>query len=228
MIVSGAGRPPFGYSVVGNAVEVRASVVGADYRLSPHVQLWEWLSNDGDGPGDADRALVDPLILKAIEYIGDVAEANGNRRTVHINSGYRTPEYNATLPGASSTSQHLTGHAADIRMDDISPEDLAAFCHTLGFNEVGCYNTFVHIGVRSKPATRWFGSSYTGSRTTSEGLPVFPSGPISGLPGAFVTAPDSGEVSGVFGSILGVPIILGGAAGLGLWWALKHGKLSLK
>lgn len=32
-----------------------------------------------------------------------------------VTSGYRAPEYNAALPGASKTSSHMTGQAADFK-----------------------------------------------------------------------------------------------------------------
>ena len=31
-----------------------------------------------------------------------------------VNSGWRTPAYNATVPGASPTSKHMTGQAIDL------------------------------------------------------------------------------------------------------------------
>lgn len=33
---------------------------------------------------------------------------------IYVNSGYRSPQLNAIIPGASATSQHCTGEAADI------------------------------------------------------------------------------------------------------------------
>jgi hypothetical protein len=39
------------------------------------------------------------------------------RCPIHISSGYRSKELNATIPGASLTSQHCTGEAIDIDMD---------------------------------------------------------------------------------------------------------------
>ena len=39
------------------------------------------------------------------------------RCPIHISSGYRSKELNATIPGASLTSQHCSGEAIDIDMD---------------------------------------------------------------------------------------------------------------
>ncbi|MBO5086179.1 MAG: peptidase M15 [Paludibacteraceae bacterium] len=33
---------------------------------------------------------------------------------IYVNSGYRSPQLNAIIPGASATSQHCTGEAADL------------------------------------------------------------------------------------------------------------------
>lgn len=42
------------------------------------------------------------------------------RCPIHISSGYRSKELNACTPGASATSQHSTGEAIDIDMDNSS------------------------------------------------------------------------------------------------------------
>ena len=41
-------------------------------------------------------------------------------KPVIVNSGYRSPEYNAAIKGAVSNSYHTKGMAADIRPDDPS------------------------------------------------------------------------------------------------------------
>ena len=39
---------------------------------------------------------------------------------IHINSGYRSKKLNEAVPGSSKTSQHSTGQAGDIDMDNTS------------------------------------------------------------------------------------------------------------
>ena len=39
---------------------------------------------------------------------------------IHISSGYRSKELNKAVPGSSKTSQHSTGQAGDIDMDNTS------------------------------------------------------------------------------------------------------------
>ena len=79
---------------------------------------------------------------------------------LHINSGYRTKEYNDSLPNASPNSQHLLAKAADLRAETVEPEQLyriiTAMIHAgkLKQGGVGLYKTFVHYDIRGKKA-RW-------------------------------------------------------------------------
>lgn len=50
-------------------------------------------------------ALVDNVLDPLREWYG---------KPIIVNSGYRSPELNAVLPGASKNSQHMSGEAADI------------------------------------------------------------------------------------------------------------------
>jgi|AACY02.2.fsa_nt_gi Uncharacterized protein conserved in bacteria len=50
---------------------------------------------------------------------------------VHVTSGYRTAELNAAI-GGSSTSQHMRGQAADIRVPGMPARDLADAIHLAG------------------------------------------------------------------------------------------------
>lgn len=51
------------------------------------------------------KALVDRILDPLREVYG---------KPIYVNSGYRSPELNKALGSASKTSQHMTGHAADI------------------------------------------------------------------------------------------------------------------
>lgn len=77
---------------------------------------------------------------------------------ISINSGYRSPEHNKAVGGASK-SQHLTGKAADLKTR-MKPSILHKFILGL-INEgkiseggVGLYNSFVHYDIRGTKA-RW-------------------------------------------------------------------------
>jgi len=45
-------------------------------------------------------------------------------RPVKINSGFRGPSVNAGTPGSSTTSQHMTGEAADIEIPGVDDAEL--------------------------------------------------------------------------------------------------------
>lgn len=79
---------------------------------------------------------------------------------ISINSGYRSPEYNASIPNSASNSQHIYGRAADIIIKGKTPAQVKEAIDTLiaegkmkngGLSE---YNTFVHYDIRETPA-RW-------------------------------------------------------------------------
>jgi len=76
-------------------------------------------------------------------------------RPITVNSGYRSPKHNKAIGGASN-SFHMKGMAADIRVDGMSPKELAAIVTALIIEGkitpggVGLYNTFVHYDIRGK------------------------------------------------------------------------------
>ena len=73
-----------------------------------------------------------------------------------INSGYRCPVHNANVGGARN-SQHLTGFAADIRVANRTPRQVADYLETLirGRHGMGRYRTFTHLDTRAGGAARW-------------------------------------------------------------------------
>jgi uncharacterized protein YcbK (DUF882 family) len=78
---------------------------------------------------------------------------------IKINSGWRCEEYNRKIKGAKR-SQHLLGKAADIRIKDLTPDEVANAIEKLqegGFIKkggLGRYNSFTHIDIRGRNA-RW-------------------------------------------------------------------------
>lgn len=79
---------------------------------------------------------------------------------IKINSAYRSPEYNATIPGSSKNSQHVLGKAADIVVKGYTPDEVAdaiEFLISTGMIKeggVGRYNSFTHYDIRGERA-RW-------------------------------------------------------------------------
>ena len=122
--------------------------------LSPHFHVREFRCKDGTDTVMVDEALT--VVLQCIrEHFG---------KAVTITSGYRTPAHNAAVGGAKS-SQHLLGRAADIRVQGVSVEDVAAYAESLmpDWGGVGRYPVkagrttgWVHVDTRADKA-RWRG-----------------------------------------------------------------------
>ena len=96
----------------------------------------------------------DPVFIapKLVVLLQSIRDYYG--RPLHINSGYRTPQYNKKVDGATY-SQHMYGTAADIRIDGINPADVAEVARKfLGNNKggVGIYSTFTHVYIRETPS----------------------------------------------------------------------------
>lgn len=112
-------------------------------QLSAHFKVREFACGDG-----SDAVLVAPRLVMVLETI----RAHFGS-AVTINSGYRTPQYNAKVNGAAH-SQHCYGTAADISVSGQKPETVAAFARSImpDWGGVGIYakKGFTHIDVRKK------------------------------------------------------------------------------
>ena len=123
-------------------------------RLAPDFQVRELRCRDGTDTVMVDEALT--VVLQCIrEHFG---------KAVTITSGYRTAAHNTKVGGAKS-SQHLLGRAADIRVQGVSVEDVAAYAESLmpDWGGVGRYpikagraTGWVHVDTRTDKA-RWRG-----------------------------------------------------------------------
>ena len=121
-------------------------------KLSPSFAVREFRCRDGSDTVLVDEGLV--VLLQCIrEHFG---------KAVTITSGYRTAEHNAKVGGAKS-SQHLLGRAADIRVQGVSVEDVAAYAESLmpDWGGVGRYPVkagratgWVHVDTRATKS-RW-------------------------------------------------------------------------
>ena len=121
-------------------------------RLAPSFTVREFRCRDGSDVVMIDESLV--VLLQCIrEHFG---------KPITITSGYRTAAHNAAVGGAKS-SQHLLGRAADIQVQGVSVEDVAAYAESLlpGWGGVGRYPVkagrtkgWVHVDTRAKKS-RW-------------------------------------------------------------------------
>lgn len=81
-------------------------------------------------------------------------------KPIHINSAYRTPEYNAKIGGVKN-SQHVQCRAADITVRDMSPSQVYATIEKLiqagkmKNGGLGKYKGFTHYDIHT--VRRWKG-----------------------------------------------------------------------
>lgn len=115
-------------------------------RLSKNFTLQEFSCNCGT----CDQ-IAPPQEL--VDVLQDVRDHFG--KPVVINSGYRCPDWNKRVGGASG-SKHLEGIAADIRVVGVSPAEVQDYVLNKykGKYGIGRYNSFTHIDVRNTVA-RW-------------------------------------------------------------------------
>ena len=76
-------------------------------------------------------------------------------KPLRITSGYRCAKWNQQVGGVA-LSRHREGEAFDIDLAGHDRDELAAAALACGFKGIGKYNTFLHIDVRSIPAS-WSG-----------------------------------------------------------------------
>ena len=102
------------------AIKQYSLMADGDRRLAPDFKVRELRCRDGSDTVMVDETLT--VVLQCIrEHFG---------KPVTITSGYRTAAHNAAVGGAKR-SQHLLGRAADIRVQGVSVEDVAAYAESL-------------------------------------------------------------------------------------------------
>lgn len=112
--------------------------------LSEHFSAWEFRCKDGS------EHPIDPKLLTMLELV----RAHFGGKPVLVTSGYRSPEYNQRIGGATN-SYHTKGMAADFAIHGVSPADIYAYCdRTFPTGGVGRYAAWVHLDCRPYRA-RW-------------------------------------------------------------------------
>lgn len=131
-----------------NEARIYSKSLEGDKSLTSSFKVREFACNDG-----SDVILIHPDLPSVLQNI-----RNQFGKPIIINSGYRTPEYNKKVGGATR-SQHCYGTAADIVVDGVSPASVAAAAEK-ALKEmdypggIGLYKSFVHVDVRSN-RYRW-------------------------------------------------------------------------
>ena len=121
---------------------------GKAVQLSKNFKSTEF---DCHGKGCCSETPIDPRLVEVLQNVRDHFGVS-----VNLNCAYRCPVHNAQVSGASKTSKHMKGLAADIVVKGVHPVRVARYIETIpGFaGRVGCYtwddkgNGFVHVDVR--------------------------------------------------------------------------------
>ena len=121
-----------------------------DYQIIPQFTLGELLTKN---PVASYTKLNKDLILK-LQAVCELWNAPG-QTPLKINSSYRSPEYNKTVPGSSPNSRHCNGDAIDIGCVD--PRVLAGLIDSLSAspNERGTYNWGCHMALGGTGYVSW-------------------------------------------------------------------------
>lgn len=125
--------------------------------------------------GKCDPILVDEALVTWLQKLRDHFG-----KSVNINSGYRCAKHNASAKvGGSPSSHHVKGMAADIRVEGVTPEEVAKYAESIGIQRIGLYDNFVHIGSDTRKRF-WLGHEGTEvdtfEKTVTLKLPVLKKG----------------------------------------------------
>lgn len=121
-------------------------------KLTTNFSLSEFNKHNFTVPTDVLRNLIE--LAKNLQVLRDEV-----KKPIKITSGYRSPEHNAKIGGAKA-SQHITGKAADIKIEGMTPKQVAAVIEKLiaagkiTEGGIGIYKTWIHYDIRGTKA-RW-------------------------------------------------------------------------
>ena len=136
------------------------SNLSADSTFPKNFSPYEFRSNKHNKPGYPVVEVPNSLYSNLIDLTNNLQVLRDElKSSITINSGYRTPEYNASVGGATN-SQHLYARAADITVSGYTPQQVYDTIESLisqgkmKQGGLGLYTTFVHYDVRGN-RQRW-------------------------------------------------------------------------
>jgi zinc D-Ala-D-Ala carboxypeptidase len=83
--------------------------------------------------------------------------------SLHVISGYRSPQVNGNIKGSSNTSQHCKGQAADFYVDTMNVEELFQLIaqSAIRYDQlIQEYGQWVHISQSNKPRRQRYYATY--------------------------------------------------------------------
>lgn len=124
-------------------------------KLTTNFSLNEFNKRNYNVPTDVLRNLIE--LAKNLQVLRDEV-----KKPIKITSGYRPAELNAKVGGATK-SRHITGQAADFKIEGYTPKQVAAIIEKLiaagkmKQGGLGTYSTWVHYDTyfNGKNPRRW-------------------------------------------------------------------------
>lgn len=101
------------------------------------------------------------LVFQVLQPLRDKID-----KPIHISSGYRCLKLNKAVGGVA-TSQHVQGQAADIKVEDMTPYEVAKVVMELylPFDQMILYPNFVHISISPRDRRQLlYNKSYNGKK----------------------------------------------------------------
>ena len=111
-----------------------------------------------DQPGSG-KKMMSKIFIKKLNGVREAI-----KRAIIVTSGYRSPAFNSTLPGAVPNSAHTKGVAADLAAEtDEEKLQIAIAAIRLGIKRIGWGSRFIHLDMdESKPQNVVWG--YSGNK----------------------------------------------------------------
>lgn len=112
--------------------------VDGEKNISRDFKLKEFKCKDGSDEILLDSSFVITKLQSMRDHFG---------KPIHINSAYRTLNYNKKIGGAKN-SYHTKGMAFDIYIEGVDLDEICKYAQLIGVLGIIRYNTFVHIDSR--------------------------------------------------------------------------------
>lgn len=126
-----------------------------DKALSKHFKVGEFASIDNRNDKlTTDKILIEDNLVIMLEKLYDYLDNLYGIKSILITSGYRSADFEASLPGGVPNGQHTKGTAADIIVNrksggSVDAKLVCCAAETVGFNGIGYGRTYTHLDVRS-------------------------------------------------------------------------------
>lgn len=130
---------------------------GSRGKLSKNFTREEY---DCRGRGCCSTTKYDPELFNRLQWMRDKSD-----KPIKITGPSRCKKHNAATKGAAPNSQHIYGRAADIIVEDYTPQQMAKLAQEAGFCCILLYSNRIHVDVRHVIAPYYY--SYVSGRKVS-------------------------------------------------------------